>query len=216
MATLSTIRQTVRDMLNEEYAGFFTDAKLNRTINRKYKSFAELLARRTNFYLKKYTLTTTSGTYLYTISGSTLMPIKDMVRVFDSYGYLLYKMDIKYSDTVTTAANASGFDVVGNQIAIYPTPTVTGTTYYVWYHEVPAELSGDSSTLSIPNGDVSESYLIDMVLMDCQYQSGDMDMYALTRQKLKDDGNKLWAMFDTTADVDVYEGDGRLEAPVVV
>jgi hypothetical protein len=203
-------------MLNEEYEGFFDNTKLNRIINRKYKSFAELLSGRTNFYLKKSTITTTAGTYLYSISSSTLSPNKDSVKICDAYDAFLYPINFEYTPTTSSGALATGFDIVGNQIALYPIPSVTGTVYTVWYNEIPADLSGDSSTLSIPNGDIAESFLVSMILKDCQYQAGDMEMYALTRQQIRDDGNKLWSMFQKSRDIEVYHGDGRTEAPVVV
>lgn len=214
MATLATIRQAVRDMLNEEYQGFYTNAKLNRIINKNYKKLAERLARRTNFYLKKATITTTAGTYLYSISGSTMIPVKQMIKVLDSTGSFLYEFNHQYVYPSDTASSASHYDVLGNQIALYPKPLTTGVTYTVWYHEIPTDLSSDSSTLSIPGGDAAETYLIDLVALDCQYMSGDMDMYSLTRQRLRDDGNSLWALFDTTSDIEAYIADGRLEAPI--
>lgn len=214
MATLITIRQAVRDSLNEEYEGFYTNTKLNRVINRKYKALSELIARRCNFYLKRSNITTTAGIYLYTITSSTMMPVKEMVNIVDTTGQFLRKIGYEYVDGTITGSSATGFDVLGNQIALYPKPSVTGTVYTAIYHEVPTELSGDSSALSLPGGDLAEAVLIDMVLLECQYQSGDTEMYQVTRSRLKDDKNNLWALLDTTEHVTIDNGDFRLETVI--
>jgi len=128
MATLTTIRQAVRDQLNEQYGGFFTDTKLDRIINRCYQSVAEEIAKRSNAFLYRHTITTVAGTYLYALTR--LLGSTDKIQVLNSNGTMLYQTDPSSVDITNTSSSASYFGLVGTNLALFPVPAVAGEKYY--------------------------------------------------------------------------------------
>ena len=189
MATLATIRQAVRDQINEAYGGFFTDTKLNRLINRCYLSVAEEVSKRGDFHQSRVDITTVSGTYLYAVTSIILNT--DKIGVLNSEGYLLQRIHLRDESMTETGASATAWALVGNSVALYPVPTVSGEVYTVVCDTLPATLTGDASTLSLPGGQAAEEYLIAMVVLKCRHVEGDADMISVAKADLKDARNAL-------------------------
>ena len=210
MATLATIRQAVRDRINEEYAGFFTDTKLNRIINRNYLSVAEEIAKRSDMYWTTDTITTTANTYLYSLTKSPIGSPEN-IKVMDEDGYYLHEVNINMVDTSETSASADYYAWVGNKIALFPVPSVSSKTYTVVLHALPSELSTDASVLSLPYGQSAIDYLIACIVAECRYIEGDKDMYAVSRSMKKEARFELFYLIDGTKRITVDRGDYRYE-----
>jgi len=208
MATLTTIRQAVRDQLNEQYGGFFTDTKLDRIINRCYQTIAEDIAKRSNAFIFRHTITTVAGTYLYALTRP--LTSTDKIQVLNSSGTMLYQTDPSSVDITVTSSSSTYFGLVGASLALFPVPSTTGETYYAIYSSMPAALT-TGATLLLPFGQAAEEYLLYTILEQCKYIEGDVEMLSSTRALKKDARNALMATIDRTEQVYHDTGDFRYE-----
>ncbi|HYE59337.1 MAG TPA: hypothetical protein VD948_12570 [Rhodothermales bacterium] len=196
--SLSDLRTAVRDNLDESTASFWTNAELNRFINRaKDKVWVEVRKLKLDFFEKS--LASTAGSQ--TILGETYDPTNLRVTVGGSTMTLPPDFhELKYLEVITsghedvvfryldlanplfrrlramtdnTAPSEFRFDVYGtsysNQILVYAPKSDTLLDTRLFYVYKPADLSADADELDMP---------------DPLYIA--VEEYATTRAQLKD------------------------------
>lgn len=156
--TLATIREDVRDRIDETAARRWTDAQLNRWINEG----AIDIARRTEVLQAKQDITAVAGTQEYTLPT-------DMIRVhrieFTPTGststYTPEYRDFNSMDGVWWSQKTSrrgtpvlytvwGFPPTA-KLVLYPTPD-PGGTITVYYYRLPVEAAADANSPELPEG----------------------------------------------------------------
>jgi hypothetical protein len=160
MATLATVRQIVRDRLDEDTPRRWTNAQLNRWINEGARD----IARRAECLQAKNTVSVSANAQ--TVSLSALTGLIKVNRVEwkgtgSSNVYALEYRDFNSMDAVwwdqqdNTTSTPRHYTLIGHPpsltVQLYPIPSTSGTLR-VLYWKLPAEASADSDTVEVPDG----------------------------------------------------------------
>lgn len=157
--TLLQLRQRVRRFIDEPVQANFTDSDINWAINTAQQEVATEIS----LVNEKYFVNTTP-TVITSVGGSRFYPLATdfwkMVRVEDgTTGLRLEFGDFAdqnsfFADAVPSlvAQNQIGYriSIVGNSLAMDPTPSTSGITANYWYVPVLPMMENDSDTSSIP------------------------------------------------------------------
>jgi len=157
--TLAQIRARVRRFIDEPVQANYTDSDINYAINRAQQEVATEIS----LVDEKYFVNTTPTT-ITSVAGQRFYPLASdfwkLTRLEDAQTGLRLEFDDfaaqnnYWSDMVPplVASNQIGYSVsiMGNSLAINPTPTTSGITCQYWYVPVLPDMSSDSDTSSIP------------------------------------------------------------------
>lgn len=154
--TRKQIRDLARDIIPcAADDDFFTDTRLNRSLNVSYKKLVKKIQEIHSNYFQKQdtsTITTVATQYLYTLP-TDFVSLRD---IFDSNGVSLLPRPQREFN-VEDDGTAVYFDFYGNtQIWLYPTPDAV-KVYTLNYVYMPVDLTSDNESVVFP---VDWEYLI--------------------------------------------------------
>lgn len=151
------MRLMVRDILGEDSAAFWSDAMLNRFINRAAKEvYATIIQFHEDYFVTSGNISYVASTELYALPNSgNVAKVVLVERVDATYKINLLpipvvrKNDFQYSGIATPSGNERYF-LVGSQIGFAPIPTTSITNAVkVWYLPPLADLASDSTTFAV-------------------------------------------------------------------
>lgn len=188
--TLLQIRTRVRRFIDEPQAATYSDSDINWAINTAQQEVATEIS----LVDEKYFVNTTP-TVISSVAGTRfyVMPSDfwKVTRIEDvTTGLRLEFTDFAaqnnfYADSVPplVAPNQIGYglSIVGNSIAITPTPSVTGIQAQYWYVPVLPDMQADGDTSQVPTMFIDLLALqaaIDMLISDEDDTSGLERKYA--------------------------------------
>lgn len=137
MATYATIITDIRDSLDDDNSGRWTDAKLMRLLAKSTERAGHILYNNgIQFGRKVYTITTANGDYAYDLP-SDFMAHSGLYRA-DTYWELTYRADSEW-ELIVTASELSNWRIIYDsgaakeQIEVKGTPTAARTLrLYYW------------------------------------------------------------------------------------
>lgn len=157
--TLLQIRQRVRRFIDEPQAANYSDSDINWAINTAQQEVATEIS----LVDEKYFVATTP-TVITSVANQRFYPLATdfwkMTRLEDATtGLRLEFADFSqqnnfFADAVPplVASNQIGYgmSIVGNSLAITPTPTTNGVSCQYWYVPVLQDMTSDADTSAIP------------------------------------------------------------------
>ncbi|MBX3017978.1 MAG: hypothetical protein KF767_08820 [Bdellovibrionaceae bacterium] len=160
MATLSEIRDAVKDDLDLEDEDFIDNDEIDRHIRRGVKSAQKIaLGLNEDYFLAKATITLVGGTAEYSLpAGIYAHKVRKLLWDDGSESYVITRVknlentasvmntfqsdrDLKYL-IVTTGAEP--------KITFYPTPSQAGPVVTIWFLRTAASLEANSDVLDVP------------------------------------------------------------------
>lgn len=144
--TLSSIRELLRDLIDQPSDGIWKNPKLNRLIFSQYREITSAITRRwADYYTTSGSISTTASS-AYTDLPSTCTILKKIVDSDGNTKKWLHNSQFAHGDT---SSEPSYFDVIGRKIWWSPTPDAV-YTYTAYYHYQPTDLALDSSIPELP------------------------------------------------------------------
>lgn len=167
---LSTIRQSVREYLNENFPSFWTDAQLNRWINDGCRD----VARRTETlqtFDTSLTAVASQATYSLNADVIRLHRVEFVVnsQVYPMEASTYDQMDSMWGTFQTQTNSYPMFYVVRGTpgsltMQVYPVPSQSGT-FNIFYYRLPQPMVSDTD-----DADLAEGWQ-DMVVLYCETQA---------------------------------------------
>jgi hypothetical protein len=146
--TLSDLRTALRDIIDQPNTSIFGNTQLNRFINDALRDvYQEIITRNPMYLYKSSTVATTANSY-FTALPSDCVAVN---RLVNSNGETLARMYTSNMDMAESTAEPIYFSVVGPNIHWWPKPGAA-YTFTIYYHYLPADLSTDSSSPTLPYG----------------------------------------------------------------
>ena len=147
MATRSDLRTLLRDLIDEPNPVFWSDARLNRSINASLQQLAgEITERGSDYYVKRdATSITTVASTAYVALPTDFVRLR---RIYNSDGEYLTPRQFKLLDPDDTD-EPMYFEIINDNIYFQPIPdAVYVLPIEYWYK--PADMSSDSDTPDFP------------------------------------------------------------------
>lgn len=165
---LGAMRTMVRDILGEDSAAYWSDALLNRFINRAAKEiYARLLQMHEDYFVTSAYITYVAGTELYNLPASgDVVKVTLVERIDGTYKInllpipLVRKNDFQAVGIVFPTGNERFF-LVGNQIGFAPIPNQSiSNAVRVWYIPSLADLGSDSANFPTEWSDLHHEVVV--------------------------------------------------------
>ena len=164
MTTLSTLRARIRRKLDEESAGFWSDAELDDYINEGYLEFWKQAVQGQYYKTQKTSLlNTVSGTAEISLP-SDFLKFRLVEKVLpDRTVPLEYRSRFEQTNRTSgygsTAYSLYTYDVIGSNLVLEPTPQVSETGgIKATYFYTPTRLSADSDEHDL--GSIHDALLV--------------------------------------------------------
>lgn len=194
--TLLQIRQRVRRFIDEPQQANYSDSDINWAINVAQQEVATEIS-----LVDEKWFVNTTPTVITSVAGQRFYPLTvdfwKMIRVEDSTtGLRLEFVDFTdqnnfFADSVPplVAQNQIGYgiSIVGNSLAISPTPTTSGVTCQYWYVPILQDMTSDTDTSQIPSMFIDLLAIhasIDMLISDEDDTAALERKYAMRFQQL--------------------------------
>jgi hypothetical protein len=169
VATLAEVRTQIRDRLDEAAARYWTNAQIDSWINEATRD----VARRAEVLQTTSTITTIAGTQEYSMPSDVVRVHRVEHHSGDAVTPLEYR-DFNNMDAVwgtgqkqTTNTRPYWYSLWGYppnlKVVLFPIPALSDDTIKVFYYRMPAAISGDSTTVPVPQG------WEDLVVMYAEY-----------------------------------------------
>lgn len=147
MTTLAQLRTAVRDEISEPTPGFWSNAEIDRWLNRANYDLADAAAVESS---TSSTVTTVSGTASYALpTGFGQVQQVEFVDPSDATAFrLLQPFDI--SERIDQVGEPEGYYILGGLLFISPTPDAV-YSIKLWYYKAGVTLALDADVPIIPS-----------------------------------------------------------------
>lgn len=178
--TLAQLRTKVRQRADIESSSFISDSELNGYISASYAVLYERLVLTGIAYFEATeTLNIVAGTASYAMAASHMSTVGvDWQRAAGKFEPLRRLMPRERNMFPEPAHPASGYMLVGTNIVLYPTPSVSATYRHI-YVPAPADLSADGDLVDGVSG--WEEYIVNDAARKCLLKE-ESDTSAIERE----------------------------------
>lgn len=199
------MRLMVRDLLGEDSAANWSDALINRFINRAAKEvYAQILQANEEYFATSGDITYVAAQQLYDLPNSGNVAKVLLVERIDSANKinlvnipLVRKNDFQTTDMVLPTGNERWF-LAGTKIGFAPAPTSALTNAVrVWYVPPLADLGADANTFSVDWTDLHHEVVVWGAFLRCLVR--DKEAYA----QFSPNFERLWSLL--VADMEIRQ-----------